>query len=119
MAIADDIAAVRNGGGTDAEKARAIRVIKCQSMYAELTAPGVYRQSFIYDNKNWMVWDVWLEEGATILALTFDCTGRGAQAGVTYMRRQRVHRFINPPPLAADGSDNRIQAAKELLAGLL
>jgi hypothetical protein len=58
---------------------------------------------------------LWLEEG--VLCLTLKAVN--ATGGAVRIRPQRVYRFINPPPLAAGGVDNRVQAGKEMLAGLL
>jgi hypothetical protein len=114
MAIADDIAAVR-ADPTKTEKD--VNKIKCASMFdAMLSVKG---QTFRYNQKDWTLWDLWLEDDGALLCFTFKCVGTGANAGVTYMRPQTVHKCPNPPPLAADRSDNRIQAAKEILDGLV
>jgi hypothetical protein len=128
VAIADDIAAIDAGPGTDDEKRRAKYRIKCKSLY-DVLLPLV-RSTFRFNQIDWTILDVWLEDRASgliskinhnpngdVLCVCVKAVGTGAQAGV--LLTQQIYRFTNPPLLDAAAADNRIQAAKEMLADLL
>jgi hypothetical protein len=110
MPIADDIAAIR----ADPTKTETdVNRLKCQAMHDALL-PFV-KQTYRFNGVDYTLWEVWLEDG--VLCLTLKAVN--ATGGAVRIRPQRVYRFLNPPPLAADRSDNRVQAGKEMLAGLL
>jgi hypothetical protein len=119
MPISDDIAAIRAGNGTDDEKRAQVYALKCGSLYDALL-PFV-GQTYRYGGIDYTLWNLWLEAEGTVLCIAFKAVRPAAKntPEEVLVTPQRVWRFVNPPVLTKAAVDDRITAAREMIAGLL
>jgi hypothetical protein len=116
MSVSTEIAAIR---ADPTKSGKDVYRLKCQSLYDALL-PFV-RGTYTYSGVQYTLWNLWLEDDGAILCLTVKAVtpASGNKAEVIHIRPQQVFRFVNPPVLTAAKNDDRLAAAREMIAGLL